>query len=49
MPANETFHSDAPYPTARTIWLRTFLPFQIVRFFWLNLRMLKMVGRAHGR
>lgn len=37
----------APMPTARTVWLRTFLPWQLIRFVWLNIRMIRMVGRAH--
>jgi hypothetical protein len=36
-----------PIPTARTTFLRTFLPWQLVRFALINLRMLKMIGLSH--
>ncbi len=39
--------AHAPLPTPRTVWLRTFLPWQLIRFCWLNVRMIRMVGRAH--
>ncbi len=41
------FHSDAPFPTQRTVWLRTFVPFQLLRFLQLNVRMIRMVLKAH--
>lgn len=47
MPEPAPFASDAPLPTARTVWMRTFLPWQLIRFLWLNVRMIRMVGRAH--
>ncbi len=30
---------DAPAPTRSTLFWRTFVPWQIVRFFWINLKM----------
>jgi hypothetical protein len=38
---------SAPIPTARTLFLRRFVPWQLVRFLFINLRMLKMIGLSH--
>jgi hypothetical protein len=35
-------------PTARTVRMRTNLPFQVVRFVIVNLRMLRMVLKSHN-
>jgi hypothetical protein len=35
----------ATQPTRFTIFLRTFLPWQLWRFFWINLRMMQLIGR----
>ncbi len=37
----------ATKPTARTVFLRTFLPWQIVRFLWINLKMIIIIRRSH--
>ena len=37
----------APLPTPRTLFLRRFLPWQLVRFVFLNVRMLRMVSLSH--
>lgn len=47
MRTTDVFPTDAPLPTPRTVWMRTFLPWQLLRFVWLNVRMLRMVGKAH--
>lgn len=39
--------STAPMPTAHTVRMRTNLPFQIVRFGIVNLKMLRMVLKSH--
>jgi hypothetical protein len=39
--------ADAPMPTAQTLRRRQSIPFQVLRFISFNLRMLKMVTRAH--
>jgi len=39
--------AEAPLPTARTLRKRRSLPFQAMRFVAFNLRMMKMVTRAH--
>lgn len=36
-------------PTGRTIGLRTFIPWQLVRFLVINLRMLRIISRGHHR
>ena len=37
----------APMPTRWTIFLRTFIPWQIVRFVVINLRMFRLIWRSH--
>jgi hypothetical protein len=39
----------ATMPTAWTIRMRTFLPWQLVRFAVINLKMLRMIWRGHHR
>ena len=41
---------NGPYatkPTRWTLFMRTFLPWQAWRFFWINVKMIRMIGRAH--
>ncbi len=37
----------ATKPTPGTIFLRTFLPWQMVRFVWINLKMVVIIRRSH--
>lgn len=37
----------ATKPTKKTRWLRTFFPFQVLRFLSLNVRMVKMIKMSH--
>lgn len=37
----------ATLPTRRTIFLRTFLPWQLFRFMVINLKMLRLIRRGH--
>ena len=37
----------APHPTRRTVALRTFIPWQIVRFAVINLRMFRIIAKSH--
>ncbi len=37
----------ATKPTRFTVFLRTFLPWQAVRFAAINLKMLRIIGRSH--
>lgn len=37
----------ATKPTAGTLFLRTFLPWQMVRFVWINLKMIVIIRRSH--
>lgn len=39
--------AGAPLPTATTIRMRTFVPYQAYRFLRVNLRMIKMIRRSH--
>lgn len=38
---------EAMVPTRGTLFLRTFLPWQLIRFLWINVKMLGMIRRAH--
>ncbi|MFO0726587.1 MAG: hypothetical protein U1E65_22565 [Myxococcota bacterium] len=38
---------DAMKPGRAVLFLRTFLPYQLWRFAWINLRMLRMVLLSH--
>jgi len=38
----------APMPTKTTLFWRNFIPWQIVRFFVLNLKILKIVVKGHS-
>lgn len=35
-------------PTGFVVFLRTFFPYQVYRFFRVNLRMLAMIWKSHG-
>jgi hypothetical protein len=37
----------APVPTRWTIFLRTFIPWQMVRFAVINLKMFRLIWRSH--
>lgn len=37
----------APRPTHRTMAMRTFIPWQILRFAVINLRMFRIIARSH--
>ncbi|MCG6141692.1 hypothetical protein EHR01_06750 [Leptospira mtsangambouensis] len=34
-------------PNGKTKFFRTFLPWQMFRFFWINLRMMVMIFKSH--
>ena len=36
-----------PTPTRPTLFFRTFFPWQLLRFIWINLKMIRMVGIGH--
>ena len=38
---------DAALPTRPTVFMRTFLPWQIVRFVAINLKMVRLIWRSH--
>jgi len=37
----------APKPTRWTVFLRTFIPWQLVRFVWINFKMIDMIRISH--
>lgn len=39
---------EAALPTRATVFMRTFLPWQIMRFAVINLKMLRLILRSHG-
>jgi hypothetical protein len=39
---------DAPRPSPSTLFFRTVLPWQLVRFLWINSKMIRMTGKAHA-
>ena len=47
-PGEQTYF--VPTPSRLTIFLRTFLPWQLVRFAWINLKMVRMISIGnHGK
>jgi hypothetical protein len=42
----EDFYSTKP--TGFTVFMRTFLPWQLVRFAVINLKMLRIIRRSHA-
>jgi hypothetical protein len=40
---------SAPRPTEFTLFLRTFLPWQFLRFIVINIKMTVMIVKSHGR
>jgi hypothetical protein len=47
-PASTPATPDAALPTRTTVFLRTFVPWQVVRFAVINLKMLRLILRSHG-
>jgi len=45
---DELASSTAPMPTKHTMRMRTNIPFQVVRFGIVNLKMLRMVLKSHN-
>jgi hypothetical protein len=35
-------------PTRRTVFWRTFLPWQVLRFVVINVKMMEIIRRSHG-
>lgn len=36
-----------PTPTRSTLFFRTFVPWQMLRFVWINMKMVRMIGIGH--
>lgn len=49
MTTTEAKSYSAARPTKTTLFLRSFLPWQILRFIIINLRMTVMIIKSHGR
>jgi len=47
MNSQQTSRLYATKPTKWTLFLRTFLPWQIWRFAWINLKMLSIIRSSH--
>ena len=47
-PAPARATPDAALPTRATVFMRTFVPWQLVRFAVINLKMLRLIRRSHG-
>ncbi|NNM87227.1 MAG: hypothetical protein HKL95_01775 [Phycisphaerae bacterium] len=46
MSANKT-NQQAPLPTPSTRFFRTFVPWQLLKFILINLKMIRMIRRSH--
>lgn len=46
-PVRTAHTTTAPLPTRLTIYLRTFLPWQALRFVVINLKMMRLIWRSH--
>ncbi len=44
-PYEREYYALTPSPTTR--FFRTFVPWQLVRFAWINLKMLRMISIGH--
>jgi len=49
MSVTEAKSYPAPRPTKMTLFMRSFLPWQFLRFLAINLRMTVMIEKSHGR
>ncbi len=45
--ASAAANQMAPVPTRWTVFLRTFVPWQMVRFVVINLKMFRLIWRSH--
>jgi hypothetical protein len=46
-PPHPTASATAAIPTRWTLFLRTFIPWQVVRFVAINLKMFRLIWRSH--
>ncbi len=46
MSVNKT-DQQAPLPTPSTRFFRTFVPWQLLKFILINLKMIRMIRRSH--
>ena len=45
LPSDQIRHAMKPAPWV--LFFRTFFLYQLVRFFWINLRMIRMIWLSH--
>ncbi len=45
IPTEQTRH--AMKPARWVLFWRTFFPYQLYRFVWINLRMIRMISKSH--
>lgn len=38
---------NAMKPSSRVLFVRTFFPYQLYRFIWINLRMMRIIFKSH--
>ena len=48
MNLTESKNALAPRPTGLTLYLRHSLPWQLLRFIFINIRMTSMILKSHG-
>lgn len=49
-PARRTLDDAALYtsrPTRTTLFLRTFIPWQLFRFVWINFKVMRIIRKSH--
>ncbi|MGE0042137.1 MAG: hypothetical protein AB7H88_06885 [Vicinamibacterales bacterium] len=46
-PVRPVEHAYATLPTPATRFFRTFIPWQMWRFVWINLKMVRIIARSH--
>jgi hypothetical protein len=44
-PTDPAYYAPTPGPV--TVFFRTFVPWQLIRFAWINLKMLRMISIGH--
>jgi hypothetical protein len=50
MPVYQPYSREffVPRPAAFTLFFRTFVPWQLVRFVAVNIKMIRMIGKSHS-
>ncbi len=50
MPVYQPYSREffVPRPSRFTLFFRTFVLWQLVRFVWVNVKMIRMIGKSHS-